>query len=346
MAESQVPYQYATCGTALVDTLSEARFKPYLLSAARDQDFAFALYLYNARMAKAFLYPLHILEVVLRNRISDIFTVMFNENWCIDKHFRQILTQESRDALDRGIDRSNSNNTGDIVSTLTFDFWSNLFRDEYDRSIWQTKMHDLLPNVSKTRKNFQRDIRDVNHFRNRIAHHEPVYKLNLSQIHADLIEIISWLSSEASHWVKHFSTVNQTLRSRPTHTILNAPAVVEKADTGFCTMGLTDPLSHMPKERFIVCQNDAGENIAIIEMQHIAGYILSLREGNDLMISLCDHTYSDVVKHTKSSKNLIQRRPEDNLHNAAAGLTGKKEYMIVSGDEGICGVIARAHRKY
>ncbi len=72
MAESQVPYNYKDTGADLINTLSETRFRPYLVSAGRDQDYAFALYLYNARMAKAFLYPLHILEITLRNRINEM----------------------------------------------------------------------------------------------------------------------------------------------------------------------------------------------------------------------------------------------------------------------------------
>src|SRR5471030_2826765 len=129
MAESQVPYNYNDTGAALINTLSETRFRPYLVSAGRDRDYAFALYLYNARMPKAFLYPLHILEISLRNRINEIFCDVFSEDWCHDPVFQLVLTAESLSTLNRGISRSKSKATADVVATLTFDFWSNLFRE-------------------------------------------------------------------------------------------------------------------------------------------------------------------------------------------------------------------------
>lgn len=71
MAESQVPYPYTEDNHSIISSLSEARFAPYLKNAGFNQHYAFSLYLYNARLSKAFLYPLHILEVTLRNRIDQ-----------------------------------------------------------------------------------------------------------------------------------------------------------------------------------------------------------------------------------------------------------------------------------
>ncbi|WP_437609251.1 hypothetical protein [Erwinia sp. V71] len=99
MAESQVPWSYDGSGPNLIASLSDTRFEPYLVSAGHNLDYAFGLYLYNARMAKAFLYPLHILEVTLRNRISHVFCQHFDMAWCHCAAFRAILTKESQATL-------------------------------------------------------------------------------------------------------------------------------------------------------------------------------------------------------------------------------------------------------
>ncbi|MBP2171414.1 hypothetical protein J2125_004606 [Erwinia toletana] len=114
MAESQAPYNYDCTGAGLIASLSVQRFKPYLVSAGHNQDYAFGLYLYNARMAKAFLFPLQILEVTLRNRINDIFCRAFCEKWCFDHGLRKILSKASLATLDRAINRAKATNTEDM----------------------------------------------------------------------------------------------------------------------------------------------------------------------------------------------------------------------------------------
>lgn len=52
-----------------------------------------AMYLYNASAAKAFLFPLNVTEVMLRNAIDDILVAKFGVSWHQDANFRdQTLT--------------------------------------------------------------------------------------------------------------------------------------------------------------------------------------------------------------------------------------------------------------
>lgn len=185
-------------------------------------------------------------------------------------------------------------------------------------------MHDLLPNVTKTRHDFQRTVKGINHFRNRIAHHEPIYKLDLSKQHAELTYTISWLSKEASAWMKHFSTVNQCMRTRPSSHSTNGKSITDIADKDFCSVNVTDNIINMTAQRFWICENVEGKTIAVIEAQHLAIYLVSLREGGDLMIDLTQHTYADIVMHISANGNLIICKPGDNIYNATAGLKGEK----------------------
>ncbi|MCS3431242.1 Abi family protein [Klebsiella sp. BIGb0407] len=251
MAESQVPYDYAGNDASIIENLSEARFAPYLKNAGFNKQYAFSLYLYNARLSKSFLYPLHILEVTLRNRMSDIFSIYFDDKWYTHNSFRSGLSAESMDALDRGMRRAKKTNKEDIISTLTFDFWSNLFRPEYDRFVWQTNMKNLLPNISMTRKDFEKTVKNINDFRNRIAHYEPIHRMNLSQMHVNILNTLTWLSIETSLWVKHHSTVNECLRMKPSPKGDGNILVSERCDNDFTVVALSDSISTIQNLPFV-----------------------------------------------------------------------------------------------
>lgn len=82
MAESQVPYPYdAATIASLKASLSEPRFATYLTKAAGNETFAFALYLYNARLAKSFLFPLSVAEVTLRNAVDGVLRQLHGDEW-------------------------------------------------------------------------------------------------------------------------------------------------------------------------------------------------------------------------------------------------------------------------
>jgi hypothetical protein len=73
MAQSQEPITYdGTLLQALDTTLSRSRLSPYLLLANNDAVYAHQLYLWNARLAKSFLYPLGVVEVAVRNAMCSI----------------------------------------------------------------------------------------------------------------------------------------------------------------------------------------------------------------------------------------------------------------------------------
>ncbi|MFX6747543.1 hypothetical protein ABTH31_20870, partial [Acinetobacter baumannii] len=77
-----------------------------------------------------------ILEVTVRNTINELLIQKFGENYFFNQVFIDILNEYSEGSLKKAISRAKTNKNCDIVSTLTFDFWSNLFRDEYDRPLW------------------------------------------------------------------------------------------------------------------------------------------------------------------------------------------------------------------
>ncbi|MFD2643216.1 Abi family protein [Pseudomonas japonica] len=221
MAEAQQPFLYSREHIdALERQLSTRRFATYVKAAGFRTDLAFELYLYNARLAKAFLFPLHVMEIVLRNAIDEVFSGKFGTDWHVDARLRQLLTPESQATLSKAVSRATrvagTASKDDVVSRLTFDFWSNLFRPHYDRPIWQTAMKQLLPNASTmTRARFKPLVMGINQLRNRIAHHEPIFALDVSNQYRDILTAVGYRSAVACHWLQNHATVNRTMRTRP-----------------------------------------------------------------------------------------------------------------------------------
>lgn len=346
MAESQVQYDYTDAGQVIRGDLSEERFTPYMESAGWHEEYAFKLYLYNARLSKSFLYPLHILEVVLRNRINSIFCSVYGPYWPRDPSFIAVLTQESKDALANGIRRADSSNTEDVVATLTFDFWSNLFRPEYDRALWQTQMSVLLPNHTKTRKEFQLVVKKFNKLRNRIAHHEPIHSMDLSKYHQEILEAIKWMSPPSGDWVKHHSTVNSVMRTKPSANGEPKPHFKERCDTDCSLQPLSLSLDTLPASRFLACTADDGSIIAIAEKVHISNYLLSLVEDGELLVGLADHTLDMVITSQSLKDNYVVCSGDESLAKASRLFKGKINYLLIQNGKNVLGVIAKAHRRY
>ncbi|RQM36403.1 Abi family protein [Erwinia psidii] len=345
MAESQVPYDYAGNEAGIIGNLSKERFAPYLKNAGFNTQYAFSLYLYNARLSKSFLYPLHILEVTLRNRMSEIFSVYFDEKWFDHSSFRSGLSAESMDALDRGIRRAKKPNKEDIISTLTFDFWSNLFRPEYDRFVWQTNMQNLLPNISMTRKDFEKTVRDINDFRNRIAHYEPIHKMNLSQMHVNILNALQWLSTETSLWVKHHSTVNECLRMKPSPKGDGNVLISDRCDTDFTVVTLDEAISRIKTSKFTVCVNREGDIKAVLKKEHMARYLISLSEDDEIIIDLKSHNISDLIEKL-SVNNMNFCSASEPYKTIEKYFKSRVSFLVVLDKGQIIGVVEKAHRRY
>jgi hypothetical protein len=347
MAESQQNYTYENKGLEIKNSLSEDRLTPYLKQANNDPEYAFRLYLYNARLAKGFLFPLHILEVTIRNRISSVFITDYGLNWPHEQSFRSALTPESLKSLDKGISRAKRNNTSDIISELTFDFWSNLFRHEYDRSLWQKNMDNLLPNIHCSRSKFQNLVKNTNKLRNRIAHYEPIHKEDVSSLHTKILNIIEAASNETFKWTKHHSSVNSIMRTKPNAHKNSKPHMVDRCDLNFKFMDENEAISNQTNERFILCCNGGSGITAIIEMSHIGKYLLNQVDKGELFLELKEHTYADVIKHNDIHNNFLICSCTDSFSQTSELL--KKDYqylLIINEDSKYMGVISKSHRRY
>ncbi|WP_090598084.1 Abi family protein [Pelagibacterium luteolum] len=358
MAQSQVPYPYQPPQLqAIRGSISEPRFATYLAKGGNHEEYAMALYLYNARVAKAFLYPLNVAEVTLRNAIDSILVGRFGPDWHQDAAFRdQTLTPEGLATLDKAMQRAGQNAPRDqVVATLTFDFWSNLFRSEYG-ALWRTTVNIAFPHLQhgESRRDIQNLVRPINAFRNRVAHHEPILDMNVTDIHAKIVRLIELRCTETAAWMKHHSTLSAVVRSRPRQDGSTANTLAAKLDASFVSVTpetvLKDLLEHVDeKHQAIICLDNAGRPSAAFTPVDAILFITSRAKEVGGLIDLHDHKVSDLIADAGIAERWAQLSDASPIALAVKELQKPRIQVLVGIDASsgkATGAILRAHRRY
>lgn len=363
MAESQVAYPYDPAGiAALRASISAPRFGPYLSMAGRDERYALALYLYNARLAKSFLYPLHMAEVTLRNAIVDALATEFGPDWPSDGAFRAMLTPGGTATLDKARERVTADKgpnfpVSQLVATLTFDFWSNLFRPHYYLPFWQRHLRNVLPHLpaGEGRHEAQARVREINRFRNRIAHHEPILKADATATHKGILDLVATRCPTTSAWLKHHSTLHAIIRGRPRNAGASGQSVGEVCDPAFAPVAAADSLASalavFPSGALaFVVHDDAGRPTLALRPDDVLRFVAARAAELGGMIDLNAHAMADVASGVPP-RSCAVHDCDDPLHRAAATLRKDGVRLVLVTETRVAGVVAkgvllRAHRRY
>jgi hypothetical protein len=159
------------------------------MAAARDdEERALSLYDWNSDIASAFWPYLLAWEVTLRNRLNGILCQRHGGDWAFRSDgFLRSMRKSDREKIQSVIERrSQQTSSNDIVAGLTAGFWVGLLSNSYDTHLgWTKGVAPLAPNVAELHVRSLHEQHDlVLKFRNRIAHHEPIFHLNLPHIRA------------------------------------------------------------------------------------------------------------------------------------------------------------------
>lgn len=198
--------------------LSPERLHPYLDAAGGDRQSALRLYLWNTAVSAAFYGPLQGLEVVLRNAIHRQLVERYGAAW-----YTNLDTDLDRGALGR-IRQAMADLTRDgpsediplILATLSFGFWVSLLgsggrlesgrKANYEMTLWRPALRQVFAHCAKlTRRQAHGPLNELRILRNRIAHHEPIFARNLPAYHAQILEVMGWISPGVRTWVAHHS---------------------------------------------------------------------------------------------------------------------------------------------
>ncbi|WP_271437108.1 hypothetical protein [Lentibacter algarum] len=356
MADSQHPFDYTEpTVNALTTRLSPERMTTYLSATGGDKDWAFAMYLYNSRLAKSLLYPLNITEVTLRNAVDDVLVKEYGNRWheCPDL-LNNTLNDRSRGALGIAISRVGPVSRSKVIAALTFDFWSNLFRPEY-HELWRSNITIAFPHcpLGFSRDDVQPLVRDVNVVRNRVAHHEPLLRFDLNVYYSKMQKLASYRCPETVLWMKHNTTLSDAIRSRPKKNGVKVP-VGERADTNFQTVAEGQTLLDIMTQgggvclTAYVCLRGNGDHQSFTATQ-VADYASKKAIDQGGLVDFSDYTVAQLLGDDtiKTSSAVVAA---DSPMLGAVQLLQKnariKSLVVVQADGSPKGVIVRAHRRY
>jgi hypothetical protein len=192
---------------ALELSLSRERLVKYLDETGQNLDAALSLYEGNTRLSEAFYTPLQALEICLRNKIHQQLSNTYGELWyengnppLNDDSSRMIF--EAEEQLRKG----GRIVPGRMVAELKFAFWVGLLGPQYDATLWRTCVYRAFPQSGgRARKMVHGRFNVIRRFRNRIAHHEPIFHLQPIQRHQEIIEATSWMCRSTAQWALHHS---------------------------------------------------------------------------------------------------------------------------------------------
>ncbi|HWB37128.1 MAG TPA: hypothetical protein VHA75_14015 [Rugosimonospora sp.] len=204
-------------------TVSVERMAPYLAAADGDARQALRLYEWNSAVAASFHRLLEQLEIGLRNAVHRQMSLLMGLSTWWDKPGLVLanpcpaMIREARATVVR---RGRTDiQPGDVVAALSFGFWVSMFSSgrsaNYEMTLWRPGLRHALPGYTGTRADLYLRLRSLRLLRNRVAHHEPIFRRHLAADHASVVGLLGDISPEFAAWVTGFDEVPAVLARRP-----------------------------------------------------------------------------------------------------------------------------------
>lgn len=205
----------------------ESAISPLRLSSygrGAPQGTGLTLYLWNADISGAFLFPLHICEVVTRIAVANALANAYGPDWPWEKGFVYSL-RKSRGGYSPRSDLMNAARkaqaASQVMPELKFAFWRNMFTQSFENGIWSRNLPVVIPDIPSgapvpaMRERIYGLLKDIRLLRNRIAHHEPIINRNLLDGYGKIMTMIGCISPETAEWVADNQIVTACIACRP-----------------------------------------------------------------------------------------------------------------------------------
>ena len=198
--------------------ISQERLTKYLIASGHDTQRALDLYGWNIQISEAFFPVLSASEVCLRNTVSAQLLALYGPTWWDEDVFLEQIKDGKRFVKTaRGkLTKRGVITTGGMTAELAFGFWVKTLLPRHEPIFW-ADLHKSFPDLptNVTYADLYKRCDDVREFRNRVFHHEPILKYDISQEFSQIMELIRWISPEKAQWIKQYSRVMTVLRQKP-----------------------------------------------------------------------------------------------------------------------------------
>jgi hypothetical protein len=214
----------------------------YRRESAEDELDLLARYAWNMALGGSLYGPLQALEVALRNTLHDALTTFHQtDRWyqhrsvfpagvAGDKTFAD--AKAAVNTISRHHNPATADGPGRVVAELSFGFWTTLLTGSYGspasrrtgwRPLWPALVTVAFPNLpnpagtARDRVLLAQRFDDIRKLRNRVSHHEPVWKglydpkakvrLGVDIQHDQLLETIGWINPALAKAVATLETL-------------------------------------------------------------------------------------------------------------------------------------------
>lgn len=207
--------------TAIHQAISPTRMNEYVRMANGDTEQALRLYLWNARICESLYFPMQILEVTVRNAISEAAEAARGPKWTKHKDILKQLDPHWMDQLRKVRGRINKSGqpvtTDRIIAGITFGFWCHLLAVRFTPILWKSGITSRFRHVpsSITQADILAELDRLSAYRNRIAHHKSMYDKLPEQILSDIIRVIGYRCPVSAHYVEATCPLDSIIAQRP-----------------------------------------------------------------------------------------------------------------------------------
>ncbi len=205
----------------VIDTLTKQRLDRYLRAMNGQEQQALELYVLNTRISAAFLTDLHYVEIALRNKFDEELAIEFGACWFTAAPFLNMIDQRSQGILQKAQKdvskhwhRKFAVPPGKVIAELSFGFWLNLTDPKLEHVLWVPYLYKAFqPRKAPKRATFNQQLEKLRQLRNRVAHHEPIFHMDLLGIHMVLNEVMEMLSPPINLIMNTTSTVRREIQA-------------------------------------------------------------------------------------------------------------------------------------
>lgn len=205
---------------SLLGLISEPRLSGYLLDADGDAQLALHRYEANARLSAAFLHLSGHVEVIVRNSMDLQMRVLSARRGWVDWLMEADLDSMSRANVARARRRVGKQGRVPVshdamITRLPFGFWMALVARRHHAGLWVPGLHRAFlqgaADLSARRSGVYKALERVARVRNRAAHHEPIYRLDLADERDNALALVGWVNPGARAWVEANESLTEQL---------------------------------------------------------------------------------------------------------------------------------------
>ena len=207
----------------LPDVISVPRFASYLQASGNSREAALELYRWNLEVSAAFMGPLHLCEIAVRNGIANAIDAVHGSDWPWTEGFIRSLPEGQGYNAKRDLQEcaQRRRTAGQVIVDLKFIFWERMLASRFRRSIWRHHFPTVFPgydttlSINDARAACRDDLEHVRLFRNRIAHHEPVFTRDLQGDLKRISRLVRWRNPVAAAWLTKIETATPLIERQP-----------------------------------------------------------------------------------------------------------------------------------